>query len=115
MGSGMGEMLGKLIEGLIITGVIIEILIGAATGAGGDIAMDVNVTLTSEECNFIHAVLHGVIGGPPEGPRRIGEQIAGKIPWPNPKQFRASIQALNRFGSRGVVVESSKGFSGLME
>lgn len=53
--------------------------------------MDFQVTLTKDECEFIHVILYSCVGGNPRGPRVIGEAIAAKLPTAERRRFRAEI------------------------
>lgn len=53
--------------------------------------MDFQVTLTRDECEFIHEILFSCVGGDPRGPRVIGEAIAAKLPTPGRRRYRAEI------------------------
>lgn len=66
------------------------------------------IELTDDECNVLRAILYGGVGGPASGrlglPRKIAEMIAIKVPWPDPSKYKATIQIVNKYDSRAVVI-----------
>lgn len=53
--------------------------------------MEYQVSLTQDECDFIHALLYNAVGGSPRGPRRIGESICEKLPHVNRNRFKVAF------------------------
>ncbi len=70
------------------------------------------VHLTDDECDILHAIFSGAIGGPDAGrlgePRRIVMGLAAKIPKLNPRRYRASVETLSRWGGMAVVIRDTK-------